>query len=149
MVDDDSFVLVDGELNRQSSATSDQSEVEVLSPSHEVKSPLKENSSSFLSELGSQYHELVRRYDSLVERCKTEGIVQDIAPIPTVQRAIQTSPLDEEPDVGFEEMGSRNISRQNSVSGNGREYKQLFAQIYSKIEESKTFKPADRSETKE
>ena len=149
LVDDDSFVLVDGELNRQSSATSDQSEVEVLSPSHEVKSPLKENSSSFLSELGSQYHELVRRYDSLVERCKTEGIVQDIAPIPTVQRAIQTSPLDEEPDVGFEEMGSRNISRQNSVSGNGREYKQLFAQIYSKIEESKTFKPADRSETKE
>lgn len=141
LVDDDSFVLVDSELNRQSSAVSDQSEVEVLSPSHEVKSPLKENSSSFLSELGSQYHELVRKYDSLVERCKNEGIVQEIAPIPTVQRAIQTSPLDEEPRV-LGEVGSSEISQQNSVSGKAREYKQLFAQIYSKIEESKTFKPA-------
>lgn len=149
LVDDDSFVLIDEELNRQSSDMSDQSEVEILSPSHEAKSPLKENSTSFLSELGSQYHELVRKYDSLVERCKSEGIVQDIAPIPTVQRAIQTSPLDEEPDVRFEEIDSQNISRQNSLPGNGREYKQLFAQIYSKIEESKTFKPADRSESKE
>ena len=33
LVNDDSFVLVNEELNRQSSAVSDQSEVEVLNPS--------------------------------------------------------------------------------------------------------------------
>lgn len=129
--EDESFVLVENELDRQSSAMSDQSEVEILSPSHEVKSPLKQNSTSFLSELGSQYHELVQKYDSLVKRCKSEGIVQDIAPIPTVQRAIQTSPLDEVPV-------------QSSASGKAREYRQLFAQIYSKIQESKNYNPADK-----
>ncbi|KAJ7340242.1 Cerebellar deproteinration- protein 2-like [Desmophyllum pertusum] len=142
LVSDDSFVLVDNELDRQTSAMSDQSEVEILSPSHEVKSPLKENSSSFLSELGCQYHELVRKYDSLVDRCKSEGIVQDIAPIPTVQRAIQTSPLDEKPAVHFGEVSSQ----QNSASGKAAEYRKLFAQIYSKIEDSKTFNPADETQ---
>lgn len=140
--EDESFVVVDNELDRQSSAMSDQSEVEILSPSHEVKSPLKQNSSSFLSELGSQYHELVRKYDSLVERCKNEGIVHDIALIPTVQRAIQTSPLDEKPGVHFGEASSQ----ENSASGKASEYKQLFAQIYSKIEESKNFNPADKTQ---
>lgn len=140
--EDESFVLVDNELDRQSSAMSDQSEVEILSPSHEVKSPLKQNSSSFLSELGSQYHELVRKYDSLVERCKNEGIVHDIALIPTVQRAIQTSPLDEKPGVHFGEASLQ----QNDASGKVRDYKQLFAQIYSKIEESKNFNPADKTQ---
>ncbi|XP_020611273.1 cerebellar degeneration-related protein 2-like isoform X2 [Orbicella faveolata] len=141
--EDESFVLVENELDRQSSAMSDQSEVEVLSPSHEVKSPLKQNSTSFLSELGSQYHELVQKYDSLVKRCKSEGIVQDIAPIPTVQRAIQTSPLDEVP-VQFGD----DTSQQSSASGKAREYRQLFAQIYSKIQESKKFNPADKTEKK-
>lgn len=138
--EDESFVLVENELDRQTSAMSDQSEVEILSPSHEVKSPLKQNSSSFLSELGSQYHELVQKYDSLVKRCKSEGIVQDIAPIPTVQRAIQTSPLDEMP-VHFGD----ETSQQNSASGKPRKYRQLFAQIYSKIQESKNFNPADKN----
>jgi len=141
--EDESFVLVENELDRQSSAMSDQSEVEILSPSHEVKSPLKQNSTSFLSELGSQYHELVQKYDSLVKRCKSEGIVQDIAPIPTVQRAIQTSPLDEVP-VQFGD----DTSQQSSASGKAREYRQLFAQIYSKIQESKKFNPADKTEEK-
>jgi len=141
--EDESFVLVEHELDRQSSAMSDQSEVEILSPSHEVKSPLKQNSTSFLSELGSQYHELVQKYDSLVKRCKSEGIVQDIAPIPTVQRAIQTSPLDEVP-VQFGD----DTSQQSSASGKAREYRQLFAQIYSKIQESKKFNPADKTEEK-
>jgi len=141
--EDESFVLVENELDRQSSAMSDQSEVEILSPSHEVKSPLKQNSTSFLSELGSQYHELVQKYDSLVKRCKSEGIVQDIAPIPTVQRAIQTSPLDEVP-VQFGD----DTSQQSSASGKAREYRQLFAQIYSKIQESKKFNPADKTEKK-
>lgn len=141
--EDESFVLVEHELDRQSSAMSDQSEVEILSPSHEVKSPLKQNSTSFLSELGSQYHELVQKYDSLVKRCKSEGIVQDIAPIPTVQRAIQTSPLDEVP-VQFGD----DTSQQSSASGKAREYRQLFAQIYSKIQESKKFNPADKTEKK-
>lgn len=137
--EDESFVLVENELDRQSSAMSDQSEVEILSPSHEVKSPLKQNSTSFLSELGSQYHELVQKYDSLVKRCKSEGIVQDIAPIPTVQRAIQTSPLDEVP-VQFVD----DTSQQNSAAGKAREYRQLFAQIYSKIQESKNYNSADK-----
>lgn len=140
--EDESFVLVENELDRQSSAMSDQSEVEVLSPSHEVKSPLKQNSTSFLSELGSQYHELVQKYDSLVKRCKSEGIVQDIATIPTVQRAIQTSPLDEVPVQQFGD----DTSQQNSASGKAREYRQLFAQIYSKLQESKNFTPADKPE---
>ena len=139
--EDESFVLVDSELDRQSSAMSDQSEVEILSPSHEVKSPLKQNSTSFLSELGSQYHELVQKYDSLVKRCKSEGMVQDIAPIPTVQRSIQTSPLDEVP-VQFKD----EASQQSSASGKDREYKQLFAQIYSKIQESKNFNTADKTQ---
>ena len=137
--EDESFVLVENELDRQSSAMSDQSEVEILSPSHEVKSPLKQNSTSFLSELGSQYHELVQKYDSLVKRCKSEGIVQDIATIPTVQRAIQTSPLDEVP-VQFED----DTLQRSSASGKAREYRQLFAQIYSKIQESKNYNPADK-----
>lgn len=137
--EDESFVLVENELDRQSSAMSDQSEVEILSPSHEVKSPLKQNSTSFLSELGSQYHELVQKYDSLVKRCKSEGIVQDIAPIPTVQRAIQTSPLDEVP-VKF----ANDSSQQSSAAGKAREYRQLFAQIYSKIQESKNYNSADK-----
>jgi len=141
--EDESFVLVENELDRQSSAMSDQSEVEILSPSHEVKSPLKQNSTSFLSELGSQYHELVQKYDSLVKRCKSEGIVQDIATIPTVQRAIQTSPLDEVP---VQQFGDADTSRQNSASGKAREYRQLFAQIYSKLQESKNFTPADEPE---
>jgi len=141
--EDESFVLVENELDRQSSAMSDQSEVEILSPSHEVKSPLKQNSTSFLSELGSQYHELVQKYDSLVKRCKSEGIVQDIATIPTVQRAIQTSPLDEVP---VQQFGDADTSRQNSASGKAREYRQLFAQIYSKLQESKSFTPADKPE---
>jgi len=141
--EDESFVLVENELDRQSSAMSDQSEVEILSPSHEVKSPLKQNSTSFLSELGSQYHELVQKYDSLVKRCKSEGIVQDIATIPTVQRAIQTSPLDEVP---VQQFGDADTLRQNSASGKAREYRQLFAQIYSKLQESKSFTPADKPE---
>ena len=141
--EDESFVFVENELDRQSSAMSDQSEVEILSPSHEVKSPLKQNSTSFLSELGSQYHELVQKYDSLVKRCKSEGIVQDIAPIPTVQRAIQTSPLDEEP-VQFGD----DTSQQSSASGKAREYRQIFSQIYSKIQESKNFNPADKTQEK-
>lgn len=138
--DDESFEIVDSSLDRQPSAMSDQSEVEILSPSHEIKSPIEENSTSFLSELGSQYHELVRKYDSLIEKCKTEGIVHEIAPIPTVQRAIQTSPLDEKPAV---EIGSKTSSKQDSASL--REYKKLFAQIYSKIQQSSTCNPVDES----
>jgi len=138
--DDESFVLVDSDLDRQTSALSDQSEVEILSPSHEIKSPLEENSASFLSELGSQYHELVRKYDSLVEKCKNEGIVQEISPIPTVQRAIQTSPLDETPAV---RIGTEASSQQDSESL--REYKKLFAQIYSKLQKSRSYNTADEA----
>lgn len=139
--DDESFVLVDSDLDRQTSAMSDQSEVEILSPSHEIKSPLAENSTSFLSELGSQYHDLVRKYDSLVEKCKIEGIVQETVPIPTVQRAIQTSPLDEKP-VGH--IGAEASSQHDSASV--REYKKLFAQIYSRLQKSQTYDPADKSQ---
>lgn len=138
--DDESFVLVDSELDRQSSAMSDQSEVEILSPSHEVKSPLTENSTSFLSELGSQYHELVRKYDSLVARCKNEGIIHEVSPIPMVQRAIQTSPLHEKPAT---EIGGMS-SQQDSASV--RQYKKLFAQIYSKLQTSQTYNPEDKSQ---
>ena len=138
--DDESFEIVDSSLDRQTSAMSDQSEVEILSPSHEIKSPLEENSTSFLSELGSQYHELVRKYDTLVDKCKTEGIVHEIAPIPTVQRAIQTSPLDEKPAV---EIGAETSSQKDSASV--REYKKLFTQIYSKLQQSSTCNPVDES----
>lgn len=133
--DDESYIFVDGDFDRQTSGLSDQSEIEILSPSHELKSPSAENSTSFLSELGSQYHELVRKYDSLVERCRNEGIVQELAPIPTVQRAIQTSPQDERPPGEINAEGS---SQPESTTA--REYKKLFAQIYSKLEESRSYK---------
>lgn len=136
--DDESFVLLDSEIDRQVSAMSDQSEVEILNISQEVKSPLQENSTSFLSELGSQYHELVRKYDSLVERCKNEGIVREISQIPTVQRAIQTSPLDEKPTT---EIGA---SGPLQDSASVREYKKLFAQIYSKLQTSQSGNPAEK-----
>ena len=136
--DDESFVLLDSELDRQASAMSDQSEVEILNISQEVKSPLQENSTSFLSELGSQYHELVRKYDSLVERCKNEGIVHETSQIPTVQRAIQTSPLDEKPTT---EIGA---SGPLQDSPSVREYKTLFAQIYSKLQTSQSCNPAEK-----
>lgn len=135
--DDESFVLVESDLDRQASAMSDQSEIEVLSPSHELNSPPEENSTSFLSELGSQYHELVRKYDSLVEKCKNEGIVHEVPSIPTVQRAIQTSPLDEEPAVQI------GVTQQGSTSTG--EYKKLFAQIYSKLQQTKNYNTADES----
>lgn len=135
--DDESFIFVDSDFDRQTSAVSVQSDVEILSPSHEVKSPPEENSTSFLSELGSQYHDLVRRYDSLVEKCKNEGIVHELAPIPTVQQAIQTSPLDENPPG----VNSAEASSQQGSTSVG-EYKKLFAQIYSKLQQSRSYNPA-------
>ena len=128
--EDDSFLVVNSEAVRQAN------EVEILSPSEETQSPVKPNSVSFLSELGSQYHELVKKYDSLLEKCQREGIVHDIAPIPTIQRAIQTSPPEEKP-VEFGEMCTQQSA--STAHGSDAAYKKLFSQIYSRLQESKNY----------
>lgn len=129
-VEDESYVLLEIDpLVRHTSESSDQSGVEVLSLPEEAKSP-SSNSASFLSELDSQYRELVYKYDSLLNKCRKEGVLDDLPPLPTVQRAIQ---------VCTDQAEERSCGHQASCQKHG-EYKKLFAEIYSKLEESKNFK---------
>ncbi|XP_020912398.1 cerebellar degeneration-related protein 2-like isoform X1 [Exaiptasia diaphana] len=139
VVEDDSFVVVSEQLSRQSSALSDHSGVVVLSPSEEKTG---ENSASFFSELGDQYHELVRKYDALLDKCKQEGLGKHSLPIPKVQRAVQVSPL---PSPNKTERRHRYFSESEiDYKPEGpkiREYKKMFQKIYTRLEESKNFRP--------
>ncbi|XP_032221469.1 cerebellar degeneration-related protein 2-like isoform X2 [Nematostella vectensis] len=129
--EDDSFVVVeDEELSRQTSLASDHSAVVVLSPSEERLSVMRDHSTSFFSELDNQYHELVRKYDALLDKCKYGGLGTGSA-IPMVQRAVQVSPMCDQPPSTFDN---------NAKTSHG--FKKMFKDIYNKIEDTKNFRPS-------
>lgn len=138
--EDDSFVVVSEQLSRQSSAVSDHSGVVVLSPSEGNTNDVK-NSASFFSELGDQYHELVRKYDALLDKCKQEGLAKRTLPIPKVQRAVQVSPLPSPVKDRRQRYFSESDIDYKPEGPKLREYKLMFQKIYSRLEESKNFRP--------
>jgi len=140
-VEDDSFVVVSDQLSRQSSAVSDQSGVVVLSPSEGTDTTGGKNSASFFSELGDQYHELVRKYDALLDKCKQEGLAKHSLPIPKVQRAVQVSPLPSPVKEGRHRYYSESDIDYKPDGPKLREYKLMFQKIYTRLEESKNFRP--------
>ena len=125
LAEDESYVLLQIDPRNRPPSESDEhgGEIEVLA------SP---GTPSFLNELDTQYHELACRYDCLLNKCRRDGVLGDLPPIPTVQKAIQV--CTEEP------------TGQQSSSAQQGEYKRLFAAIYSKLEESRNFRSSKSKE---